>query len=610
MIGASLHQDSRARSSIVRFLALFLGLSLITHGLYYPQEWLLEGFVLSAYIISSCLRRRLDFITEEYSSDIQTDLLLLGFLLLSLLGFFHPVRFSDGLLEALRWGIFWFVYRLGFRVSFDDTAKKYLIKCIEWLAMTIAIIGWLPWVSKVAGRLSSVFGYPNAAAAFLGAVLLLNPHSKLVRFFLVISLLGTGSRAGVGLFLIVLGAQQLLLRADFQEVRPSLLLNRKLGSIKILSKYRKEISVSLVGIVGIILMPRYYKSAWENLTVWGFTSSSWQERLVYFKDGISLAWNTGGLPQAGGWWAFPTVQSFPYWTADPHSSIIHILLNQGIIGVIGAGIWGIFSLKKTCKTREKNKRLIVSVVEREEAKAQLKVYSALLFLGLHSLVDADFSFGALGVLFWLLFGTYHKANDWTRGIYSKPYKLLQKLNKIGTLGLSIIFCLVCGGGLLNPNLLEQEKIWNMQAAQSSEQDSEKNVTLLRKSLKWDQTQVKVRQELAEQLLRQGNLNLGLEAVQEVLYWQPFEIKAYEWAQSVVWDSAEMSRQAQPESTMILYRWVENVPKIIEGKMVNLSSLDRKLWQGHRNFQPTEHIKLLADNARQRQLTQLLPQHKL
>lgn len=353
MIGASLHQDSRARSSIVRFLALFLGLSLISHGLYFPQEWLLEGFLLSAYIISSCLRRRLDFITEEYSGDIQTDLLLWGFLLFSMLGLFHPVRFSDGLLEALRWGIFWFVYRLGVRVSFDDTAKKYLINYIEWLAMTIAIIGWLPWVSKVAGRLSSAFGYPNAAAAFLGAVLLLNPRNMLIRFFLVISLFGTGSRAGVGLFLIVLGAQQLLLRADFQEVRPSLFINRKLGPIKILSKYRTEIWVSIVGVVGIILMPRYYKSAWENLTVWGFTSSSWQERLAYFKDGISLAWNTGGVPQAGGWWAFPTVQSFPYWTADPHSSIIHILLNQGIIGVISAGIWCILALTKAHKPGKK-----------------------------------------------------------------------------------------------------------------------------------------------------------------------------------------------------------------------------------------------------------------
>jgi len=62
--------------------------------------------------------------------------------------------------------------------------------------------------------------------------------------------------------------------------------------------------------------------------------------------------------------------------------------------------------------------------------------------------------------------------------------------------------------------------------------------------------------------------------------------------------------------MTLYHWAEDVPKIIEGRLVNLNSLDRKLWQGHKDFLPSEHIKLLAEYARLRQLTQLLPQHKL
>lgn len=603
MIGASLQQDSRARSSTARLLALFLGLSVIIHGLYYPQEWLLFGFILSAHFTSSYRYERFNFVTEKYSAVGRTDFLLLGLILFSLLGILYPIKLTVGLLEALRWGICWFIYRLGLRISSDETGKKYLVQYIQWLAIAIAVIGWLPWVSKVGGRLSSVFGYSNATAAFLGAVLLLYPRRKLVSIFLVISLLGTGSRAGVGLFLIVLIGQQLLLWV----------LNRKFDMRKkIASNYLRGLLVSMLGIAGTVLMLFYNKPAWENLTAWGFFSSSWQERLVYFKDGISLAWKASGLPQAGGWWAFPTVQHFPYWTADPHSSFIHILLNQGILGIISVGIWGSFTLAQAWKTWSRNPMLIKSEMEFEESKARLGVWSALIFLMLHSFVDADFSFGALGILFWLLFGSLQRREEYlkAKALSSRRNKIFHSLSKRGMLSLSLIFCLICGGALLNPTVLEREQIWNTQAVQWSEQDPNKSSTLWSRSLKRDQTQIKARRELAEHLLRQGKWDAGLKEVKEALYWQPYDLEAYAWAQSVVWDVAEERREVQPEMAMTLYRWVEDVPETIERRVANLNSLDRKLWQGHKDFLPSQHIKLLADYARQRQLTQLLPQHKL
>lgn len=606
MIGASLQQDSRARSNTGRFLALFLGLSVIIHGLYYPLEWLLFGFVLSAYIISSYSQRRFSFRAEKYSDLGLTDSLLLGMMVFSLLGLFHPIKFSDGLLEALRWGIFWFVFRLGTRISEDKKAQNHLIQFIQWLGIAIAVIGWLPWVGEVGGRLSSVFGYPNAAAAFLGAVLLLCPRRKLVLICLFISLLGTGSRAGVGLFLIILGGQQILFMVYLKRISLGQIFYRR---PKMLRRYLKVLGIFMMGIVGITLMSHIYKSAWENLTSWGFSSSSWEERLVYFKDGISLAWRSAGFPQAGGWWAFPTVQHFPYWTADPHSSFIHILLNQGVIGVMSIGIWGGLLLVKARKVWRRNKTLNKAGVEAEDAKTQVKVLSSLLFLALHSLVDADFSFGALGILFWLLLGTLHNHHVYYKKTYL-PDKLLRLLSNGGMLGLSIIFCLLCGGFLLNPKLLEREQVWNVQAVKCRELDPIRSAELWGNSLKWDQTQVKVRQELAEHLLGQGELEAGLEAVKEVLFWQPFELEAYEWAQSVVWDAAEEHRQAQTERSMFLYRWIEEVPKTIEGRVEELNSLDRRLWHGHKDFLPSQHIRLLADYARQRQLTQLLPQHKL
>ncbi|AFQ46347.1 O-antigen ligase family protein [Desulfosporosinus meridiei] len=607
MIGASLQQDIRARSNTVSFLALFLGLSLIAHGLYYPQEWLLLGLILSLHNLFKRLNRKGKYIAQRYLSPNRTDAILLGLVLLSLLGLLHPVKFLEGIFEGLHWAVLWLCYRLGMRIALDDTAKKHLLNYIEWLAVGVAFIGWLPWVSKVGGRLSSVFGYPNATAAFLGAVLLMSQHKKPVVLFLFISLLGTGSRAGVGLFLLVFGLQQILIRLKTLS-RNGLIHNfKKLG---IVHRYFKELWIVVLGIAGIFFVPLYYKSAWENLIAWGFTSSSWQERIVYFKDGILLAWNTGGLPQAGGWWAFPTVQHFPYWTADPHSSFIHVLLNQGVLGIIGIGVWGMFSLVSLCKTWVKSNFNTLSEIVLERLIVKFKIVTALIFLVMHSLLDADFSFGALGVLFWLLVGTLHNSKNSVRAQLLTQKKSVVYLKTIGIVSLRITLCLVFGGILLDPKLAERNQIWNLQAVECKKSDPNTSIELWTTSLKWDQTQVKIRQELAEHLLKQGDLDSGLDTINSVISWQPFEIMAYEWAQSVAWAAAELNREAQPEMSITLYRWVESVPLTIERRAARLSELDRKLWPGHKDFLPTEHIKMLADNARQRQLTQLLPKHKL
>lgn len=572
MIDSTFQKVSRARSNTARPLALFLALSVID-GLYFPKELLIFGFALSVYVLVSYLPRRFNFVTETSSTFGLTDILLLGMFLLSMLGVLHPIKVKDGLIEALRWGILWFAYRLGVRISSNETEKQHLVQYIAWLAIVVALIGWLPYVSKGAGRLSSVFGYPNATAAFLGAVLLLYPHRKLVQIILGISLLGTGSRAGVGLFLVVLTGQQILLGIPpFFELRQRFQV-----------RHLKGLLVILLALVSTVLMLLYNRPVWDNLTSAGFSSSSWQERLAYYKDGISLAWNAGGLPQAGGWMAFPTVQRFPYWTADPHSSFIHILLNQGVLGILSVGIWSSYSFAQAWKYWE-------------ETKAQVRVGGALLFLGLHSLVDADFSFGALGFLFWLLFGSIQK-RECTPSLLK--HKKAANLNSKGMLVLSLILGLFSGSALLNPNLLEKERSWNIQAVQWREQDPAKSKAIWDMSLNWDQTQVGARREQAELLLSGGNADTGLKAVEEVLRWQPLDLKAYEWAQSIVWDTAEVQRLMHPEKATMLYRWVEGVPQKIEDRVAILTPTDRLLWRGYQDFLPSQHIKLLAEYARQR-----------
>lgn len=153
---------------------------------------------------------------------------------------------------------------------------------------------------------------------------------------------------------------------------------------------------------------------------------------------------------------------------------------------------------------------------------------------------------------------------------------------------------------MNPTLLESEHSWNRQAVQWREQDMAKSNALWEMSLNWDQTQVGARRELAKQLLSGGNNDTGLKAIEKVLYWQPLDLATYEWAQSIVWDTAEVQRQMYPEKASILYRWVESVPQKIEDRVAILAPTDYLLWRGYQDFRPSQHIILLAEYARKRQ----------
>lgn len=593
MIGTTLEYVNRARSSKARPLALFLMLSLMLHGLFFPQEWLLFSLALSGYVVLAN-SSGLNLETETDCVFGPTDVLFWGMFCFSVLGLAYPVKVKDGFLEALSWGIFWLVYRLGMRISAHKIAKQHLTQSIEWLAIVVALIGWLPWVTKVSGRLSSLFGYANAAATFLGAALLLCPATKLVRIFLGISLLGTGSRAGAALFLIIFTGQQLLIRLSSRPILP-LRSRRQRGQV--------TLEAILAGIAGLALMMLYNKPAWENLTTGGFQSSSWMERLFYYKDGISLAWRAGGLPRAGGWMAFPTVQQLPYWTADPHSSLIHILLDQGLGGILSIGVWGAYLLAQAWKTWVKVSVPSARLEEEVEGtKVEVRVWGTLLFLVLHSFVDADFSFGALGVLFWMLLGSIQARDVLSRSFLTQGNKLTFLLRGKAMVLISLICCLLSGSALLKPTLFfEQEKVWNTQAAAERERNPAQSIALWNMSLSWDQTQISTRQELAELLLKRGNTDAGLKSVEEVLRWQPFDLAAYEWAQSVVWDAAEMQRSLHPKTATRLYLWVQGVPQEIEERNAVLAKREQALWVGYRDLVPSQHIKLLAEYARQRQL---------
>lgn len=116
----------------------------------------------------------------------------------------------------------------------------------------------------------------------------------------------------------------------------------------------------------------------------------------------------------------------------------------------------------------------------------------------------------------------------------------------------------------------------------------------------DQIQFSVRREIARlELELQGADALG--AMENVLAWEKFNIRTYEWAQGLVLEEAEKRRKTNPREADILYQWSKELPSRLI-KVSSVNRLERMLWPGAANFQPSEMMRFLKSTAEERQLT--------
>ncbi len=626
MIGTTLRRVSKARSSNERILAFSLWLSLAASGMYFKEAWFILGGILGLYALGQgilgflTLRQELRSFYDLRSRVLPalglTDFVLLGMAGLSALGLLRPVQVEEGLIEVLRWLVYWLIFRLASEVRQEGYSSERLLVQVQWAAIAVAVLGWLPWAGFIwpappvpeAGRLSSVFGYPNVAAAFFGAALFLPGSNILARALLAVSFLSTGSRAALMAVLVVLALKGLKGLGTWKK--------GKLSPLKII----------LVFALIIIMSIKLFPNAWEHYRSWNPLSPSIGQRLLYYRDGLSLAWRAQGWPRAGGWLAFPTVQSLPYWTSHPHSAFIHILLNQGIMGLTLMGAWAVRAWRRLGAGAEK---------------------WALLFLVFHSLLDADFAFGALGLVFWLLSGLnetessslsfYQTAR---RGLSSARRNLPSaRLLRAGIYVLAAFYLLFLSGtALIQPDLLNPGQVLSQEAERLGPVAPGQSALLWQQSLRWDQTRISWRRHLAELELTQGDVGAGLRAVEEVLAWRSFDLNAYEWAQGAVLkaadarsglkgDKLELAQKgtdsitslgvvepksalkmlepkpvAESEEILSLYRWAQAVPDRIEDKRGRISPFVGALWPEWASFRPTPVINFLAEYARDRQRT--------
>ncbi|NLM21035.1 MAG: hypothetical protein GX207_04720 [Peptococcaceae bacterium] len=428
----------------------FIMLSLICHGMFFLREWLIWGLILLGYTILRQVKKHKaagkaigagkvigheykgehltlrDFVKRlQFSNPITVIrkkackkkickllfnpraifILLIVFSLLGLLC--NPVRRMQGWFEAWRWLVFFLVYLWGQSLSAFPDLKEKIIDRILLISIIITIISLSPcsemiWASSgflEQGRFALSFGYANAAGVYLGCQLLLlqrkSKFNSVLGLIFLIGLVYSGSRAAFVLLLIF----SLLLKIkkeslNYQGDRAVSSLGFIGFNMEEVEKERSRIIIPLAVMLCWTLSFRF-DGSWQHLLNWEIVS--WEERLYYYLDSWRIAWNNSFLPSAGGWLAFPFLQTVSYWTLNPHSSLCSILINQGLAGLVLLLIWSV-------------RGFLGYVQELVQGKDMTAICckSTVVYLGLHSLIDVDLSFGTLGILFWLLVGMYSK----------------------------------------------------------------------------------------------------------------------------------------------------------------------------------------------------------
>lgn len=576
---------SKAGSSKVRFLAFVFALGLIAHGLFFPIEIIAMAFVMMVALFVE-LRGSGDEINIFSRPLGGTDILLVSLVGLSLLGLQHPVKTGDAWLEAIRYVLYWVMYRWGMALT-DMVPGSRWVRRAGWVALFLAVAGALPFAQGLgpttglagASRLNSFFGYANATATFLAAVLLLPGLNAWLKPILFLALLGTGSRGVLGLFALF----------KTYDLWQGLRNVRRASGIRVFKKWKdwRLFPVLILGTLAAgVLLPavtEWFHQAFKYLSAWPPLDRSWGERFLYLKDGFGLAWRVRLWPQAGGWLAFPLVQEIPYWTSDPHSSVTRVLLNQGLIGLLSLGVWTALWIHKTWRGLRRES-WGVRGAERQT------YFRVCLFLMFHSLIDADFSFPVLGLIFWFLCGSMAGAQRLPSLNLSGNGWLRQRAGALTGLVLGCLMVLVGGFFSSSPGFgLTSTRV----VAGAGEIENWERV------LHTDQTSWIAHQSLAEAEFRRGNWEGGLRHVEQVLAWRKFDLGAYEWAQNVVWQATQSGRKDENMDVLQLYAWIEGVPTRVNTLAEQVPQYERWLWEGYKDFHSTPHLQWLASYASER-----------
>jgi O-antigen ligase/tetratricopeptide (TPR) repeat protein len=139
----------------------------------------------------------------------------------------------------------------------------------------------------------------------------------------------------------------------------------------------------------------------KRLMLTNTADNSFQARMVYYADALKMAKDRPLLGWGGGGWnsGYSAYQSCSYISTTVHNHFLQIWVEAGTLGLImfiapflflSRGLWCLYHIRKTHAT----------------APETWTVGIAAIALGIHSVIDFDFSFSSIALLLWALLALF------------------------------------------------------------------------------------------------------------------------------------------------------------------------------------------------------------
>lgn len=457
-------------------------------GLFFQREWLYTQVFVALLLVLAVFTRRKNLRFFSHWLDFAA----VGLLAAYLAGAARAVDARSAVAELLKLFSFLAVYWLTAYGGWSRRDLKVLLTFLFWGGCGIALLGVLTALGiyqisggYVEGRIYSTFQYPNTLAAFLGFMLFLGvflwregkSRWRLVYlpglYVIVVCLIGTGSRGGLGVLILVLPLLFLILppgaRKDFFYrllLAFGLGLPAAAGFLRYLGNSNSAAWIVLAG--GLVLaglaggLPEWLQRLQLRQLLWpgvicvllaagllfvfrtgglnplarletaSLQLHTFQERLTYYKDAIGMVSQSPVFGFGGGGWAlYPRYQSYPYWVSDPHSQLVKVAVESGLLGLAFYLAWWLL-LGRAAWRRS-----------RQGDEVSAVVFAGLLLIAVHSLIDFDLSFGAMGFLVWcsagvIMAGELKARVGWNRAGYVTA-AVLVLAGAVGLAAVSISF---------------------------------------------------------------------------------------------------------------------------------------------------------------------------
>lgn len=414
-------------------------------GLFFQQEWLFVQFFAGLCLILALFKIKKSATVLFDYVDLAAGALLAAYIISAI----TAVNAQTGIDEVLRLLTLFATYRLVRYGGWDKYQFNFLLSALFWSGVGVGVLGLGAALGLVHlsgaylnGRVYSTFQYPNTLAAYLGYLMFLGVYlwqqssGYKKRWYapslivLAACLLATGSRGGIAAFLLCWPILLLLLPSGSRfEFLARMLIVTLAGFVTagIMLHYLVQnnniaagIALTLGPVLGIIcadFLEVYHRKHWKlagqallvtvivtgllyGLHVPGQSAlthlrldlypHSFQERLSYYIDGFKMLLKRPVQGFGGGGWAlYKRWQSYPYQTSDPHSEIIKVAVESGLVGLICYLGWWIFFLRRVWfKTRQGDIQAAV-------------LTAGILVFAIHSLVDFDLSYGSVALMVWI-----------------------------------------------------------------------------------------------------------------------------------------------------------------------------------------------------------------